>query len=91
MESLWAVAYKVASRMVRKEMQSPRQLTLLSVLYGSSLTACGPFVSPFPASLGTVDQNILVLYDKTVSLTSFWINLSNDRCRIKVAYDILCS
>lgn len=63
---------------------------LLSVVYGSSLIGSEPFVLPFPASLGMANQNILILSDKTVT-DFFWVNLSLDRYKIQVAYDILCS
>lgn len=39
------------------------ETVLLSVLYRSSLIGSGPFVLPFPASFGTVNQNILILSD----------------------------
>lgn len=63
---------------------------LLSVVNGSILTGSEPFILPFLASLETAKQNILILSDKTVT-DFFWVNLSIDRCKIQVAYDIVCS
>lgn len=63
---------------------------LLSVVYESSLIANEPFGLSFPASLGMANQNIQILSDKTVT-DFFWVNLSLDRYKIQVAYDILCS
>lgn len=51
-------------------MRSLRKLVLLTVLYVSSLIDSEPFVLPFLASLGIVNQDILILSDKTLSLVS---------------------
>lgn len=70
-------------------MQSLRQLVLLSVPYGCSLIGSGTFTfSSFSWNSKPEYSDFFLI---RLSLTSSWVNLSIDRCRIKVAYDMMCN